>query len=140
MKENTRSSVPLFGGSSLLVIFAVLVLTVFLLLTLTSVQADKRLADASVQAVSSYYGADLQAEEIFARLRAGELPPQVSREENVFWYTCQITETQRLEVVLRQEEAGWQVLRWQAVAAADTDSPATLPVWNGQTVWEESND
>ena len=38
--------------------FAVLCLTVFALLSLTTVRADVRLADASVQAVSDYYAAD----------------------------------------------------------------------------------
>lgn len=140
MKENTKTSVLPFGGSSLLVIFAVLVLTVFLLLTLISVQADQRLADASEQAVRNYYAADLQAEEVFARLRAGEIPSQVQKEENRYWYTCPVTESQCLTVVLRQDEAGWQVLRWQVVATTDTEPTATLPVWDGDTGLEEQYD
>ena len=140
MKENARTSAPPFGGSSLLVMFAVLVLTVFLLLTLTSVQADKRMAEASVEAVSSYYAADLQAEELFARIRAGELPAQVQKEENLYWYTCPVTDSQHLQVILRQEKNGWQVLCWKTVAVTDTDQAATLPVWDGTTVWEENDD
>lgn len=140
MKENTKTSVLPFGGSSLLVIFAVLVLTVFLLLTLISVQADQRLADASEQAVRNYYAADLQAEEVFARLRTGEIPSQVQKEENRYWYTCPVTDSQYLAVVLRQDEAGWQVLRWQVVATTDTEPTATLPVWDGDTGLEEQYD
>ena len=139
MRENSRGSVPLFGGSSLLVIFAVLVLTVFLLLTLTSVQTDMRLSDASIAAISDYYAADLQAEEVFARLRAGELPAQVQREDSLYWYTCPVTQTQRLDVVVCQTEAGWQVLRWKTVAA-DTEPADTLPVWNGNAVLEGNYD
>ena len=63
---------PALGGSSLLVAFAVLALTVFALLSLSTVQADVRLADASAQAVTDYYAADCQAQEILARLRNGE--------------------------------------------------------------------
>lgn len=63
---------PALGGSSLLVAFAVLALTVFALLSLSTVQADVRLADASAQAVEDYYAADCQAQEILARLRNGE--------------------------------------------------------------------
>lgn len=63
---------PALGGSSLLVAFAVLALTVFALLSLSTVQADVRLADASVQAVTDYYAADVTAQEILARLRNGE--------------------------------------------------------------------
>ena len=139
MKENTQTSIPLFGGSSLLVIFAVLVLTVFLLLTLTSVQADQRLADASVQAVIDYYEADLQAEEIFAQLRSGAYPEQVQYANELYRYTCQISEAQNLDVVLRKTEEGWQVLRWKNVAT-DTESTAILPIWDGNTVLEVGND
>ena len=139
MRENSRGSVPLFGGSSLLVIFAVLVLTVFLLLTLTSVQTDMRLSDASIMAISDYYAADLQAEELFARLRAGDLPAQVQREDSLYWYTCPVTQTQRLDVVVCQTVDGWQVLRWKTVAA-DTESADTLPVWNGNAALEENYD
>ena len=44
MKRKQSISIPAFGGSSLLVIFAVLCLTVFALLSLSTVQAEKRLA------------------------------------------------------------------------------------------------
>ena len=140
MKEKNRVSIPLFGGTSLLVIFAVLVLTIFLLLTLTAVQADKRLSDASAQAVRSYYAADLQAEEIFARVRTGDIPPQVQKNANQYWYTCPVTDSQALEVLLQQEENGWQVLRWQTIACITTDTTTTLPVWDGQTQLEEYYD
>ncbi|MDE6259259.1 MAG: hypothetical protein K2M42_00085 [Oscillospiraceae bacterium] len=63
---------PALGGSSLLVAFAVLALTVFALLSLSTVRADVRLADASAQAVADYYAADCAAQEILARLRNGE--------------------------------------------------------------------
>ena len=58
MEQKKKFSPPAVGGISLLVVFAVLCLTVFALLSLTTVQADVRLADASVQAVEDYYAAD----------------------------------------------------------------------------------
>ena len=72
MRKQETFSPAAVGGSSLLVIFAVLCLTVFALLSLSSVQAERRLADAATQSVVDYYQADLRAEEIFARLRDGE--------------------------------------------------------------------
>jgi len=53
MRKREQSAVPAVGGSSLLVIFAVLCLTVFALLGLSAVQAYGRLSEASVQAVSA---------------------------------------------------------------------------------------
>ena len=57
MHKKQRLSVPVVGGSSLLVIFAVLCMTVFALLSLSTVLADGRLNQASVEAVSAYYTA-----------------------------------------------------------------------------------
>ena len=51
-RQPQRIQTPMVGGSSLLVIFAVLCLTVFALLGFSTVQADGRLADSTVQAVS----------------------------------------------------------------------------------------
>ena len=54
MDERRDSFPPAVGGSSLLVIFAVLCLTVFALLGLATVQANSRLSDASAQTVFLY--------------------------------------------------------------------------------------
>ena len=49
-KKQSRFSPPAVGGISLLVVFA--------LLSLATVQADRRLADSAVQGVADYYAAD----------------------------------------------------------------------------------
>lgn len=130
MKQKTAFSPPAIGGSSLLVIFTVLCMTVFALLSLSTSLAQQRLADASIQAVTAYYEADLQAEEILARLRNGELPAGVEESGGIFRYTCPISRNQWLMVEVRRRSDGWQVLRWQAVALPEAADPA-LPVWDG---------
>ena len=122
------------GGSSLLVIFAVLCLTVFALLGLSAVQANGRLSDASAQAVSGYYTADCQAEAILARLRAGELPEGVTDSDGLYTYQCPISETQTLMVEVRLDGTDWTVLRWQAVSIADWENVDTLSVWDGTPI------
>ena len=129
-----RSSPPAVGGSSLLVIFAVLCLTVFALLGLSSVQANGRLSDASAQAVSGYYTADCQAEAILAQLRQGRQPPGVARQGDVFSYSCPISDTQTLAVEVRLDGADWTVLRWQAISVAAWESDDTLSVWDGTPI------
>lgn len=132
MGEKERFSPPAVGGSSLLVIFAVLCLTVFALLGLSSVQASGRLSDASAQAVSAYYTADCQAEEILSALRQGEVPEGVRQEENgVYAYTCPISDTQALEVRVRVDDGTWTVLRWQAVSTARWEADESLDLWDG---------
>lgn len=131
MREKARFSMPVVGGSSLLVIFAVLCLTVFALLSLSTVQAYGRLADASAKAVTDYYAADVQAEVIFARLRSGERPEEVTQSGDRYFYTCSVSDTQELQVELLREEGGWRVLRWQAVSIGATGTAQNLPVWDG---------
>ena len=131
MKKHHQFATPAIGGSALLVMFAVLCLTVFALLSLSTVQAEKRMADAAVQNVCDYYEADLEAEKIFARLRNGETVSGVQTDGNTYRYHCMITENQLLNVELREDEDGWKVCLWQVVARSRPISE-TLPVWNGK--------
>lgn len=130
MNKKHDFSIPVVGGSSLLVIFSVLCLTVFALLSLSTVLADQRLGQASVNAVSSYYEADSQAEEIFARLRNGEMPPIVEKRGQTYQYQCTISETQTLYVELKCENNTWTVVRWQAVSETQMEDGG-LSVWDG---------
>ena len=130
MDERRRFSPPVVGGSSLLVIFAVLCLTVFAMLSLSTAQAERRLSDASAAAVLAYYAADLEAEEIFARLRAGEQVDAVTHTGSTYSYGCPISEYQTLKVELEKTDGAWTVLRWQ-VEANPPQAEQALPVWNG---------
>ena len=129
MSKHQEHQLPVIGGSSLLVIFAVLCLTVFALLGFSTVQADKRLSDISVQAVSDYYAADCAAEEILARLRAGQLPEGVSQQGDVYTYSCVISPTQALQVEVRSGD--WKVLRWQAVSTVQWQENTDVELWDG---------
>lgn len=128
--KKERISPPAIGGSSLLVIFALLALTVFALLSLSTVQAEKRMADAAAQAVTDYYAADLEAERIFARLRTGETVSGVTVDGNRYCYDCAISAHQVLKIELEKKENTWNVCRWQVIASAEPISE-TLPVWDG---------
>ena len=119
MDKKERVAVPAVGGSSLLVIFAVLCLTIFALLCLSTVQANARLSDASARAVAGYYRADAQAEEILARLRGGELPEGVICTNGIYAYSCPISDRQVLMVQLRKVGTSWKVLQWQAVSIVE---------------------
>lgn len=131
MKKQEAISPPAVGGSSLLVIFAVLCLTVFALLSVTTVQAERRMADASVQAVEDYYRADLEAEGIFARLRSGETVPGVEAQGGIFFYQVPISEYQTLYVTLKAEDNTWTVLGWQS-KAHPPEMEDTLDLWDGK--------
>jgi hypothetical protein len=134
MAERRSFSPPPVGGSSLLVIFAVLCLTTFSLLSLSTVQADARLGDAAAQAVSGYYQADCQAETILAQLRQGQVPQGVTVDGDRYTYACPISDSQTLAVEVEVHGTSYTVLRWQATYSADWEFDDSLEVWNGETI------
>ncbi|HPX70459.1 MAG TPA: hypothetical protein PLO47_01840 [Bacillota bacterium] len=124
-------SPPAIGGSSLLVIFAVLCLTVFALLSLSTVKAGTRLSEKRSEAVRAYYEADSRAEEILARLRLGELPEGVELKGDIYAYECSVSDAASLAVELRLNGEDWEVLRWQLIPASEWEADDSLPVWIG---------
>ena len=133
MREGGRAP-TVVGGISLLVIFAVLCLTVFAVLSLAQGQADRRLAQSSWSAVTGYYRADCQAQEILSRLRAGERPQGVTEEgEGIFSYACPISDTQTLQVRVRLAGESYEILGWQAEFTADWQADDDLDLWDGST-------
>jgi len=129
-KAKERLSPPALGGTTLLVIFAVLCLVVFSLLSLSTVQAERKLSNASRDAATAYYKADLEAQRVFALIRNGEEIPGVKEENGVYSYVCKVTEDQNLAVEIQKNEEKWQVLRWQCVVRQG-EIDDTLPVWSG---------
>ena len=136
MKQDKTFSMPSVGISSLLVIFAVLCLTVFALLSVSTVQAQRRLADSTNQAVTGYYTAECTAHEILAELRSGGLPAAVTREGDIYTYACRITDNQALAVRVEVKDSDYRILCWQAVSTADWEADNRLPVWTGQAEGE----
>lgn len=131
MRDKKRFSPPPIGGISLLVVFAVLCLTIFALLSLSTVRADLRLADAAAKSVTDYYAADLEAQTILARLRAGERPEGVSAEGDIYSFTCPVSDTQNLEATVLLDGTEYRILRWRTVPAQDWQTDDTLDIWDG---------
>lgn len=124
MKKDTNFFPPAVGGSSLLVIFALLALSVFAVLSISAAKAEARLSDRSAQTVAAWYAADLQAEKEFSRLKNEVTEP------GTYAYECPVSENSRVQVRLHFDGSGWKVLQWQTV----TEEPQireTLAVWDG---------
>ena len=132
MDDRRGMGFPPVGGASLLVIFAVLCLSVFTVLSVSTVQADQALRSRSADAVEGYYRADCAAEETLARLRAGERPSGVTEQNGIFFYTHPISDTQLLAVEVQVNGGDYNILRWQAIPADQWQAGDQLPVWNGE--------
>ncbi|MCI9402288.1 MAG: hypothetical protein HFF04_01255 [Oscillospiraceae bacterium] len=135
-KDKGSFAPPALGGISLLVVFAVLCLTVFALLSLSTVRADERLSDASAQAVKNYYAADCKAQELLARLRFGETPEEVWTDGSLCGYTIPISDTQELQVEVEIRTTNdYTILRWQAVPIGEWGLDEGLDLWDGETLF-----
>lgn len=131
MNQKRRISIPAFGGSSLLVIFAVLCLTLFALLGLSSAQASERMNTAAVESVTAYYAADLEAERTLALLRQGSVPENVRKNGDIYSWSCPVNERQELKIEVRIEGSEYEVLRWQLVSTTQWVADDSLNVWQG---------
>ena len=131
MKKKQRSQVSIVGGSSLLVIFSVLCVAIFALMSLTAATGDTRLNDRSLQSVRGFYEADSAAEEILALLRQGVVPEGVRLADGVYCYECPISETQRLLVEVMVDGTEYEILRWQAGSSVDWVPDDHIKVWDG---------
>lgn len=130
MKKQSVSHAPAIGSCSLLVIFGVLCLAILALLALRAAITENQLAETSAQSVTAWYQADLEAQRIYAALRAGETIPEVTVEKEVYRYNIPVTQHQTLDVVLKKENGSWFILRWQTTAHPE-EINQTLPVWQG---------
>ena len=128
--DKKRMPMPSVGASSLIIIFAVLCLTVFALLSLSTVQANSRLCDQAIRSVTDYYEADCRAEKLLAELRNGEMPDDVWEQDGTYCYSCPISEMQELEVEIDADD--YTVLRWQAVPSSEWQAEDFLEVWDGE--------
>lgn len=128
--DKKRMPLPSVGASSLIIIFAVLCLTVFALLSLSTVQANSRLCDRAIQSVTDYYEADCRAEKVLAQLRCGKVPDGVQEQNGTYIYLCRISETQDLAVEIDADD--FTVLRWQAVPSCEWQTEDSLEVWDGE--------
>lgn len=125
MNRSSNTSIGLQGGSSLIVIFGVLCLVVFSVLSLSSALAGGRLEEASVDATTAYYEADCRAEEQIAVLRQ-----EKNNGTHSFCIPVSENETLNVEVLIEGDE--YRILSWQTNYTLPWEADNSLPVWDGE--------
>lgn len=146
------------GTSSLILIFIILCLTIFGLLSLSSAGSDWNLAQKNAQSIKGYYEADSQAVEFTAMVEAEllECALSSSSEEvyqhmvkermeeklggcydetsNTVWKDVDMLYGQKLHVELEitsEEERGYRILAWNVYQSEDYEIDRSMPVWSG---------
>ena len=124
------------GAVSLVMIFCVLCLVVFTVLTLSTAVRERNLSELTAGRAQSYYQADALAVETVASLRrGGEIPPevQITPEDGATLAEFSISAggDQALEVAVRLTDTDCEILRWQTVYTGSWEIDDSIEVWGG---------
>ncbi len=131
--KRRRTSIPIAGGSSLLVIFTVLCLTVFAVLNLSTVLSKKGMSDKAAASVKEYYEAECKAEEIIAGLREGNVPGFVKKRGSIYSFECPINDEKKLDVKVKIEsEDSIKVLSFKETSIALWENDENLVLWDDE--------
>ena len=124
------------GAVSLVMIFCVLCLAVFTVLTLACAQRERSLAELTEQRAEEYYAADYEAVRLTAALRRGERPGEPVRYEErpegtLAEFSLPAGGEQELSVRLLLTGEDCQILQWQTRYAGEWESEDSLSIWEG---------
>jgi len=110
------------GSASLTLIFAVLCLAVFSLISHTAAANDMALAKAEAALVKGYYEADALAEQLAAEVEG------TGRTE----FSVAVSQSRELYVILDIKEDTADILAWRIRDTGEWRPDTSLPVWPGE--------
>ena len=152
--QEVKSSMNI-GSSSLILIFIVLCLATFGLLSLSSAKSDWNLAEKNAVSIRNYYDADRKGEEfvklmdetlkqIYDEYAGGEeLMAQVRSQlseyyrEDTGFLTVEVPMAydQALHIelsVTEDKKSRYQIEAWKVINTVDYEIDDSMPVWGGQ--------
>jgi len=147
--DTKKSPKVSMGGASLVVIFSVLCLTVFAVLSLSTAIGEKELAQKSAQAILDYYEADVLCAQIAQEI--GQMVADGALEQDIIQfaqangldvqqalgdvvyieYMQEVDVNQGMYVRLKIAQEQMQILTWQVVNHAEWEPDFNLQVWDG---------
>ena len=131
------------GSASIVLVFAVLCLTVFSLITYVVAANDKTLVDNEAQLVIGYFHADALAESIVAEiLNSDTTPAEVQGIEvhseldfysnsEIIAFSAPISDALAIFVRLSVSDDSYEVLSWRMYNSAEWQYDAGLNIWPG---------
>jgi hypothetical protein len=138
------------GSASIVLVFAVLCLTIFTVITYTSALADKALADIEARLVQQYYEADTLAELIFSALLAADEMPEslygINMEKGLDWdlwietvsFVCEISDKMELYVELGVFDDTLSILAWRMRDTGGWERDENINLFDGDffNLWQ----
>ncbi len=152
MKETKTSYPPIIIGTSfMLVLFIILCMVVFSILSLSTTMKDFHHSLKTVERTTNYYNANNEAEEVLAQIDAilinGNSPDKIKEElllmdglsvtsiegtsDFIVEYAVSISETKILQVILTthtDQTKRYTVTTWKQISVADWTGNQNLPV------------
>jgi len=131
------------GSASIVLVFAVLCLTIFSLITFVVASNDKNLVDAKAELVKGYYSADTLAELILSDILASDNIPKTIRGVDIntghneqfnaetIYYFCDISDNKALYVSLLLQNNSFDILSWRMYDKEAWESDESIIVWTG---------
>lgn len=123
------------GSISLVLIFSVLCLTIFTLLTLSTARSDTNLAQRAAASARSFYVADTEAERVYSELVAavfkGEKPDTVrgtdiEYSDGHITFMYPISDERVISVVISEDGT---ILQWKETEDEDWVPDESINVW-----------
>ena len=131
------------GSASIVLIFAVLCLTIFTIITYMVSNNEKALIDAKAELITGYYKADAQAEQILQDLLEADTTPaklhgvdiNTKFNENLgvetTYFYCSISDIKSLYVNLVIRDDSFDILSWRMYDMDEWVFDDTMNVWSG---------
>jgi hypothetical protein len=113
------------GSASIMLVFAVICMAIFAVISFSSAVSNSALVKIEKELVRSYYEADSLAEAVFAELLLADVIPDgvrgveiqsgwdLSLDTETVSFTCEISDTKELYVVIAVYEKEMDILVWR---------------------------
>ena len=138
------------GISSLIIVFTVLALVIFTMLTLLTVRQDLELSRKTAEAQTEFYAADAAATERLGKLNMlaeenpnGDLLAFVAQNEGytvnmddgrlIIGWSEDISDKSRLECEAEYTDGSLEIIKWQTVQNDSYVNEGSLPIWDGKS-------
>jgi len=132
------------GSASIVLVFAVLCLTIFSLITFVIAGNERSLVDARAELVTAYYEADALAEHILRDILTADTLPESVRGVNIYtrwdeeldtetiYFFCKISDIKVLYVNLVIHDDTFDILSWRMYATDEWEFDSSIHVWQGE--------
>ena len=132
------------GSASIVLVFAVLCLTIFSLITYVVAGNEKSLTNAKAELVTGYYKADAAAELILAEIIAADTTPDLVRGVNIYtgwdeklgvettYFHYPISDIKALYVNVVKQDDSFEILSWRMYDTDEWEIDNSVNVWTGE--------